>query len=106
MNGSEFSVVLEGSTLAENVIERLPGRFTMTDLNEKYYTLPQSVSTDAVNVHNIEAGDVMLYGDQTLVIFYKSFSTNYSYTKIGHIEKATGLEEALGTGVVEVEVLN
>ncbi|GAB2319887.1 hypothetical protein IRB23SM22_21480 [Alkalibacterium sp. s-m-22] len=108
INGSEFSVILEGSTIAENVIERLPGRFTMTDLNEneKYYTLPQTVTTDAVNVHNIEAGDVMLYGDRTLVIFYKSFTTNYSYTKIGHIENAVGLEEALGTGVVEVEVLN
>ncbi|WP_368645686.1 cyclophilin-like fold protein [Alkalibacterium putridalgicola] len=108
MNGSEFSVILEGSTIAEDVIERLPGRFTMTDLNEneKYYTFPQSVATDAVNIHNIEAGDVMLYGNQTLVIFYKSFSTNYSYTKIGHIENVAGLEEALGTGDVEVEVLN
>ena len=28
----------------------------------------------------------MLYGNNCLVVFYKSFETSYSYTKIGHIE--------------------
>jgi hypothetical protein len=28
----------------------------------------------------------MLYGNNCLVIFYKSFDTSYQYTKIGHIE--------------------
>ena len=33
----------------------------------------------------------MLYGDNCLVIFYKSFDTSYSYTKIGHINNLPDL---------------
>ena len=41
----------------------------------------------------------MLYGDNCLVVFYESFDTEYSYTKIGHIE---GLLE-MGDGEVVVK---
>ncbi len=33
----------------------------------------------------------MLYGNNCLVIFYKSFKTSDSYTKIGHIENLSDL---------------
>ena len=36
----------------------------------------------------------MIYEDNCLVIFYKSFKTDYEYTKIGHIDNL----DDLGTG--------
>ena len=43
----------------------------------------------------------MLFGDNCLVVFYKDFSTSYSYTKIGTVEDIAGLADALGAGDVQ-----
>ena len=46
----------------------------------------------------------MLYTSNCLVLFYDSFDTEYSYTKIGYIEDIEGLKEALGSGTIEIEI--
>ena len=50
----------------------------------------------------INAGDLMLYSSNTIVLFYKTFDTSYSYTPIGKIVDATGIESAVGSGNIEV----
>lgn len=42
-------------------------------------------------------------GNNYVVVFYKSFSTSYSYTKIGKITDPTGLEATVGLGGVEIQ---
>lgn len=44
----------------------------------------------------------MLYGADCLVLFYESFSTSYSYTRIGAVENVSGLAAAVGRGGVTV----
>jgi hypothetical protein len=70
--------------------------------NEKYADLTKSLPVNASVPASIQVGDLMIYGSRTLVLFYKGFSTSYSYTKIGKIDDVTGLLAALGNGDVTV----
>ena len=89
VNGERLAVDLEENATASALVGLLPFTVSMDDLNgnEKYVYLDKSLPVDAYNPGRIEAGDLMLYGDNCLVVFYESFDTEYSYTKIGHIER-------------------
>lgn len=83
---------------------RLPLTISMSELNgnEKLYNFPANLPTNASNPRTINTGDLMIYSSNVLVLFYKSFSTSYTYTRLGRIADPTGLEAALGMGNVTV----
>ena len=70
--------------------------------HEKYYYLPAALPTQPYSPGTINAGDLMLWGADCLVLFYDTFATSYSYTRLGKIADATGLADALGRGGVAV----
>ena len=82
----------------------LPMTLNMNELNgnEKYCYLDTSLPVDASNPGTIYTGDILLFGSDCVVVFYKTFKTSYSYTRIGRITDPAGLEEALGSGDVTV----
>ncbi len=70
--------------------------------NEKAFALSSDLPTADINPRTIRTGDLMIWSSRTLVVFYKSFSTSYSYTSLGQINDPAGLAEALGAGNVTV----
>lgn len=97
-----FSATIQHSSASAKFKSMLPLTLDMTELNgnEKYAALPASLPTDPANPGKLQAGDLMLYGASTLVLFYETFSTPYSYTRLGKIENTEGLAAALGSGNV------
>ena len=100
----QFSVTLESNDTVTALTEMLPLTLDMSELNgnEKYYYLDTALPSAPEKVGNINEGDIMLYGDSCLVVFYKSFDTSYTYTKIGHIDDTSRLADTLGTGSISV----
>lgn len=94
INGKKYNAKIEDNETAQTFISRLPQEFNMKELNgnEKYIYMDNSLPTNPSNPKHIEAGDIMLYGSDCLVIFYKSFNTNYNYTRIGNIDNLPNLE--------------
>ena len=93
INEIEYTINLENNSAAKKLYELAPFDVTMKDLNnnEKYIYLASSFPVDSYKPNHIEKGDVMLFDNSCLVIFYKSFDTPYSYTKIGHIDNLPDL---------------
>ncbi len=100
-----FSAVIEENQTSMAFLKQLPLTLDMSELNgnEKYFYLDKSLPSSPEKIGKIQAGDIMLYGDNCIVIFYKSFATSYRYTRIAHIENSDGLENALGKGSVTVK---
>jgi hypothetical protein len=99
-----FSATLIDNATANAFKSRLPITIDMIELNgnEKFADLAFNLPTKSSNPGTIQSGDLMMYGSNTLVLFYKTFSTSYSYTKLGKIDDVKGLEAALGKGNVKI----
>ena len=95
INNKKLGIDLENNSTTSALIKLLPLELSMNDLNgnEKYAYLSESLPTNTYSPKHIEAGDVMLFGDNCLVIFYESFDTSYSYSKIGHINNLPSLDD-------------
>jgi hypothetical protein len=97
------------ATLADNAAARafaamLPVTLDMPDLNanEKHVRLPKALPANASRPGTLRNGDLMLYGTDTLVLFYVTFDSPYSYTRLGRVDDPSGLAEVLGRANVRI----
>ena len=99
-----FTATLSDNATTTAFKARLPLTVNMKDLhaNEKFVDLVDDLPRNASNPGTIHTGDLMLYGANTLVLFYKTFPTSYSYTRIGKVDDASGLAAAVGSDNIAV----
>lgn len=99
-----FAATLEDNAATRELVkmmEESPISINMDDYSgfEKVGSLGKSLSTDNQQI-TTQAGDIVLYSGNQIVMFYGSNS--WSYTKIGKIDDLSGWEDALGNGSVTV----
>ena len=99
-----FTAKMEQNSTVEAFRALLPLTLEMQELNgnEKYHYLSESLPANRTKVGTIHAGDIMLYGDNCVVVFNEKFNTTYQYTPSGHITSPEGLKENLGSGTTKV----
>jgi hypothetical protein len=104
IGSSTFIATLDENPTATAFKAMLPLTVDMQELNgnEKLHRLPNKLPTKASNPGTIKNGDLMIYGVNTVVLFYKSFPTSYSYTRLGRINDPAGLAAAVGSDSVMV----
>ena len=99
-----FAVTLTDNAAARAFAAQLPLTLDMSELNgnEKHAELPKALPANASRPGTIRSGDLMLYGSRTLVLFYLTFDSSYSYTRLGRVDDPRGLAQALGPRDVRV----
>lgn len=106
IQGELLKVNFYDNKTTRELIQNLPVSIVMNDLNgnEKYYYFDQSFTTNSERVENIRAGDLLLFGDNCLVIFYEDYSTNYAYTRLGYIVDNNHLDKIFNEGNIEIKL--
>lgn len=106
VNGQTFQAELSNTKAAKALAKKLPMTINMKELNgnEKYYYLKSDLPAEENISGNIHLGDIMLYGSDCLVFFYKNFRTSYQYTRIGKFSNPQDFAAAVGTGNITVTI--
>lgn len=91
-----FAVTLSDNAAARAFAAQLPLTLDMSELNgnEKHGELPEPLPANASRPGTIRNGDLMLYGADTLVVFYRTFQSSYSYTRLGRVDDPSDLSQA------------
>lgn len=99
-----FSITLNDNATARAFSTQLPLTLDMSELNgnEKFASLPKTLPENASRPGTIRNGDLMLYGADTLVVFYATFRSSYSYSRLGSVDDSAALPQALGQKGVRV----
>ena len=97
-----FTATLENNTAVEELVEMMkeePVTITMRDYSgfEKVGSLGRSL-TASNSQTTTDAGDIVLYNGDNIVMFYGTNS--WSYTRIGKIDDLTDWNKALGSGSI------
>jgi hypothetical protein len=99
-----FAITLADNATARAFAAQLPLTLDMSELNgnEKHADVRAALPANASQPGEIRNGDLMLYGTNTVVVFYETFDSSYAYTRLGRVDDAADLPRALGRRGVRV----
>ena len=99
-----FAITLADTDAARAFVAQLPLTLDMAELNgnEKHADLALPLPTEPVRPVTIHEGGLMLYGSNTVVVFYETFRSSYSYTRLGRVDDPSDLSQVLGRRSVRV----
>lgn len=99
-----FAITLTDNAAALAFAAQLPLTLDMSELNgnEKHADLRAALPANASRPGAIRKGDLMLYGTNTLVVFYETFDSSYPYTRLGRVDDPADLARVLGRRGVRV----
>lgn len=106
INDQTFDVILEDNATARVLTKKLPLDITMAELNgnEKYYYFDDALPNNPIRINQIHTGDIMLYGNNCIVLFYDTFDTTYTYTRIGRINNPGNLKNLVGSENITIRL--
>ena len=85
-----------------HIQEFQPDNVILHHEDKSYDKIYRGTSVSSERPGTIREGDLMLWGSSCIVLFYGTFQSSYSYTRLGRIENPEGLAEAVGSGSVQV----
>lgn len=104
IGNSTFTATLENNAAVDAFVEMMSDASVIIQMSdhsgfEKVGSLGTDLPADDSQT-TTQAGDIVLYNGDQIVIFYGSNS--WSYTRLGKIDDLSGWEDALGSGDVTV----
>ena len=103
---SIFIAEFKNNEATKELINKFPLTIKMEDLNknEKYYNFLDNISNEkGERPKTINAGDIMVWSGNCLVLFYETFQNSYGgYDSIGSIKDIQNLKASLGNNSVDV----
>ena len=88
INSKKYSFSLEKNKTVEEFVNMFPLYLEMHDKTSetKSAFIYTKLSTNKLKYKEIEAGDIFLDGDSTVVLFVKPNKVGGKYTKLGHVD--------------------
>ncbi len=108
VGGKACEVILGEGEAARALAATLPLELRMEELNgnEKHGELPVPLPTSAFAPGTIRRGDLLLWGDRTLVLFYEGLASPYRYTLIGRLADPSCLGGIEGQRQITIRLTN
>lgn len=102
VNNVTYTVIMEDTPTGRALVSRLPSTSMRLPASYdrdgvlKYYDMPNEVVSDPEEITTVSAGELLLDGNDRLLLFYQDTEAVGTYTRVGRIENSEGLAEAVG----------